>query len=137
VRRFAILTVLVWFAVLASIVMFFVFWRIDNLRPHAIWASISFASISVPMGALTIAALHRVMQGPCRLRVIGWLLVGATPLVWVGAYFAQLTIVANIRAPLAMNAASSIAATWAGLRRFSIFKLDGGTRDGLMANMQY
>ena len=106
------MTVLTWLGVIASIAMFFVFWRMGNLRPHAIWAVTSFALIALPMTALSIVTMQRIIHGPCRWRVFGWWLIGATPIVWVCVYVAQLTIVVNTREPVSMNALSSIAATW-------------------------
>ncbi len=54
-----------------------------------------------------------VALGPNRLRAIGWLLVGATPLVWLGAYFTNLSIVVITRDPIALNTPLRVTVTWA------------------------
>ncbi len=107
-NRTAKLALIVWAAVGASIALSFLFWRIWYIRPHAFWAVLSVATISFPMMGLAWC----VVRGPNRLRALGWLLIGATPLVWLGTYFTNLSIVAKTRAPIAFNAPLRTTMTW-------------------------
>ncbi|MHC4399982.1 MAG: hypothetical protein ACYTG0_09905 [Planctomycetota bacterium] len=111
-RRMAILALSVWVAVIGSIALFTLFWRIGYFRPHFLWGILSLAAMLIPMAWLAVAALWRCVRGPCRLRAVGWLLVGATPLVWTGAYLTELVIDAHIKARRSLNAPVRVAGVW-------------------------
>ena len=83
-RRMAVLALSVWLAVLASIVLFAFFWRVGYVRPHVVWGLLSLALIFTPMTWLAVCVVWGSVRGPWRIRAVGWLLVGATPLVWSG-----------------------------------------------------
>ncbi len=76
-RRIAVLALSVWIAVIGSIALFTLFWRIGYFRPHFLWGILSLAAMLIPIAWLAVAALWRCVRGPCRLRAVGWLLVGA------------------------------------------------------------
>ena len=89
-RRVAILASSVWLAVFVSIALFTVFWRAGYSRPHVFWGLLSLLLVLTPTIWLAVAVLWRCVRGPGRLRAIGWLLIGATPLVWAAAITAFL-----------------------------------------------
>jgi hypothetical protein len=113
VRRIAILAFSVWIATFVSIGLFTLFWRIGYFRPHVLWGILSLAATFVPLAWLVPSALWRGVRGPCRLRAIGWLLVGVTPLVWIGAYVTQLVVDVHTRTPREPNALVRVTAVWA------------------------
>lgn len=101
-RRNAILASSVWIAVFASIALFTFFWRVGCFRPHPLWGVLSVVLTLTPMTWLAASALRRIVCGPCRLRAFGWLLVGATPVVWIGGYLAfQAQVESGHRGPTA------------------------------------
>jgi len=104
VRRIAVLALSVWIAVFASIALFTLFWRIGYVRPHVLWGLLSLAATLIPLAWLAVSALWRSVRGPGRLRAFGWLLVGATPVVWIGAYVTQLIVDTQTRTPRTANA---------------------------------
>ncbi len=112
-RRVAILALSVWIAVIASTGLFTLFWRIGYFRPHVLWGILSLAAMLIPMAWLAACALWRSVRGPCRLRAVGWLLVGATPLVWCGAYLTQLNIDVHAGPYYPKNAPVRVAGVWA------------------------
>jgi hypothetical protein len=66
----------------------------------------------IPIAWLAVAALWRCVRGPCRLRAVGWLLVGATPLVSAGAYVTKLVIDVHTIKFVSLNAPVRVAAAW-------------------------
>lgn len=112
-RRIAALALCIWIAVFASVALFALFWRAGYFRPHVAWGILSLAATLVPMAWLAISVLWRSVRGPCRLRAIGWLLVGATPLVWSGVFLLQLNLDRNSGLPYLKKAPTQIAAVWA------------------------
>lgn len=112
-RRIVIFAFALWAAVLVSVVTSFLFWRFGYLRPHAIWAVLSLVSIALPSCGLIVTVLWRLSKGPCRGPALGWLLLGATPLVWIGSYMTDLSIRGEIREAIVANAPLRIVMTWA------------------------
>jgi hypothetical protein len=111
-RRIVVLTSAVWIAVVATIAVSFLFWRIGCLRPHAIWAVLSIVCIGTSTVGLVAAVLWRVVRGPDRWRAVGWLLLGLTPLVWIGAYFTRLATNGQRRDPVDLIATVYLTITW-------------------------
>ena len=99
-QRHARLALSVWIAVLAMIVLFTTFWRTGYVGPQLLWGVLSLAVVLIPFLCVATSTLWRCIRGPGRLRAIGWLLIGATPLVWIVAYVGQLMIDANQRVPM-------------------------------------
>ncbi len=112
-RRIAILALSVWLAVFASIALFTLFWRIGYFRPHILWGLLVLLLTFTPMLWLAACVLWRCVRGPCRLRAVGWLLVGATPLVWSSAYLTQLAIDAHTTPQRQASALARVAGVWA------------------------
>jgi hypothetical protein len=52
------------------------------------------------------------VRGPLRLRALGWLCLGLTPIVWLGTYFTEMLIRAESREPIRVNAAARMSAAW-------------------------
>jgi hypothetical protein len=125
-RRIAILAGMVWLAVAASVALFTLFWRIEYYRPHAAWGLASLAAMISPIVALAYVAGRRALFGPNRMRATGWLLLGATPLVWVGGYFGKLSAdsYAYRRDDWVINAPMRISMVWAS----SIFDIEARWR---------
>ncbi|MCG8448727.1 MAG: sulfite exporter TauE/SafE family protein [Pirellulales bacterium] len=107
-RRPVILACCIWLTVLVSVAVSFLFWRIGYIRPHAAWAMSSLIAIVAPV----LGLFWHVARGPGRLRTLGWLLIGVTPLVWIGAYFTHLYITSKARQPIDLNTPLRIAATY-------------------------
>jgi hypothetical protein len=124
VRRHAVLALCVWIAAIATIVLFTIFWRVGYVGPHALWGVLSLAAIVVPLLWLAASALWRCVRGPGRLRAIGWLLLGATPPVWIGAHVAYLLTAAHAKAPLVIDAPARVTAVWAS----SLFDIEARCR---------
>lgn len=112
-RRIVRFTCAVWLSVAATFAVFFLFWRLGYVRPHAFWAAASILLIGASTIGLLTSALWRLSRGPQRLRALGWLLTGITPLVWFGAYFTDLNIRADTREALNFNATMRTIVTWA------------------------
>ncbi|MGA2253434.1 MAG: hypothetical protein ABSG53_02135, partial [Thermoguttaceae bacterium] len=53
------------------------------------------------------------VRGPCRLRAAGWLLIGATPLIWCVSFLLQSYIDRNAHRPYLKNAPAQVAFNWA------------------------
>jgi len=64
------------------------------------------------------------VRGPGRLRAIGWLLVGVTPVIWIGAFVAQLLVDGHTKAQRSADAPVRIAAVWGS----SIFNIEAWWR---------
>jgi hypothetical protein len=111
-QRIAVLALSVWIAVIGSIVLSTLFWRIGYFRPYFLWGILSLAAMLIPMAWLAIAALWRSVGGPCRLRAVGWLLVGATPLVATGAYVTRLVIDEHTIESVSVNPPARVAGVW-------------------------
>jgi hypothetical protein len=124
VRLIAMLASSIWIAAMTSIALFTLFWRIGYFRPHVIWGLLSLAATLIPLAWLAASALWRCACGPSRLRAIGWLLVGATPVVWIGAYVAELIVDIHIGTPPMANALVHVAAVWGS----SIFNVEAWWR---------
>jgi hypothetical protein len=107
------LTLTVWLALFATLAVSFLFWRIDYIRPHAAWAVVSLGVIGVPLIGLLIAAGWRLINGPRRGAALGWLLVGVTPLVWMGTYMTDLGLRQSVREPIAFGAPVRTIMVWA------------------------
>ena len=112
-RRMAISALSVWIGVAVSIALFTLFWRIGYARPHFLWGALSLAAILIPMAWLAVVALWRCIRGPGRLRALGWLLIGVTPLIWIGIYLAGLIIKIHTRSPPAFDGPVRVTAVWA------------------------
>jgi hypothetical protein len=112
-RRIVILTLSVWGALFASIVVFAFFWRVEHYRPHPLWGILSLVLMFTPATWLAISTSRRILCGPCRWRAVGWLLIGATPLVWTGAYLTELVIDIRTRARRSLDAPTRVAGVWA------------------------
>ncbi|MHC4405779.1 MAG: hypothetical protein ACYTG0_39535 [Planctomycetota bacterium] len=110
-RRIVILASSVWIAVIGSIALFTLFRRVGYLRPHPLWGVLSLVAMFAPMTWLAASALRRIVCGPCRWQAVGWLLVGATPLVWTGAYLTELAIQSHNRT-FERNAPARVAMVW-------------------------
>ena len=54
-RRIAVLALSVWVAVIGSIALFTIFWRIAYFRPHFLWGILSLAAMLSPMVWLAAA----------------------------------------------------------------------------------
>ncbi len=101
-----------WLAVALSVLASFLFWRMGYVRPHATWAILSLATIGISLAGLVIVVLCRLVRGKGRLRAVGWLLIGLTPLVWSGAYLTDLSIRADTREAVAFSTPVRVVATW-------------------------
>ena len=112
-QRHAKLALTVWIAVLAIIVLFTIFWRTGYVGAQLFWGVLSLTVVSVPFLWLAASTLWRFVRGPGRCRAIGWLLIGATPLVWIGAYVGQLTIDSNQRTPMWIGTPARVTAVCA------------------------
>jgi len=123
-RRHAVLALSVWIAAFASIALFTVFWRVGYFGPHILWGILSLAATFTPMMWLAASALWRCVRGPGRLRAIGWLLVGVTPVIWIGAHVAHLLAAAHAKAPLVIDAPARVTAVWAS----SLFDIEARCR---------
>ena len=110
-RRIVILASSVWLAVFVSTTLSTLFWRVGYLRPHALWGLLSLVLMFTPMIWLAASALRRIVCGPCRLRAVGWLLVGATPLVWICAYLTELNLQARTRT-FTLTAPARVTLVW-------------------------
>jgi len=79
----------------------------------------------------------RAVLGPDRVRTIGWLLLGATPLVWIGSYFGTLYADSlTFRCDgWVMDAPTRIATVWAS--SILILKFAGAIRDGPTVSMSF
>ena len=102
----------VWIAVVTSAALFSLFWRIDYLRPHAIWGALSLLSVFTPLVGLILLGGLRILRGSDRLSATGWLLIGVTPIFWVGGYLFQLNLSAQAREPLRLNKPFRVAVVW-------------------------
>ena len=112
-RRIVILASSVWIAVFASVALFTLFWRVGYFRPHVIWGILSLLTPFLPMAWLAVAALWRCVRGPCRLRAAGWLLIGATPLIWCVSFLLQSYVDRNTHRPYLKDAPVQVAFNWA------------------------
>jgi hypothetical protein len=92
VRRIVVLALSVWLSVIVSIVLFTIFWCVGMLRPHAFWGFFSVVLVLIPLVWLTILSLWRMVRGPNRGQATGWLLVGATPIIWISALLTDARI---------------------------------------------
>lgn len=111
-RWMAILVLSNWIAVIGSIALFTLFWRTGYICPHFLWGVLSLVAIFVLTTWLAVSALWRCVRGPDRLRSLGWLLVGATPLVWTSAYVVGAIIDLHGNPNRALNAPVRVAAVW-------------------------
>src|SRR5690606_16208650 len=111
--RLAMLAGGVWLGVGGTMALATVLWRLGVLRPHAAWGAASLAAIGVPVVGLVIAALWRARRGAARVGAVGGLLVGTTPLAWLGLFFADLNLRAHHREPLVVSAPVRICGIWA------------------------
>jgi hypothetical protein len=102
----------VWAGVFTSIAMAFCFWRFEYGRPHAAWAVLTIGLVVLPLIGLIGIGLWQIVRGPDRLRSLGWLCLGATPVVWLGGYFTELFILAESREPLRVNAWVRMTGAW-------------------------
>lgn len=107
------LTLLIWLAFVGCITLFALFWRTGHWHPHAVWAILSLVLTLVPLTLLTFVTLVRMICGPARLRTLGWLFIGATPIVWFATYFASIYEAAATRKPLNLSPSLRITALWA------------------------
>ena len=107
------LALCVWIAVIGCTAIFTWFWRIDYLRPHALWGLLSLLTVFVPLLGLVSIAAMRLIRGTDRVRAAGWLLIGATPVVWFGCYLFQLNVCAHAREPLSFSTPFRVAVVWA------------------------
>lgn len=123
-QRHAKLALSVWIAVLATIIVFTIFWRVGYAGQQLLWGILSLAATLIPFAWLAASTLWRLVRGPGRLRAIAWLFVGATPLVWIVAYVGHLIIVSHQRAPITLNAPVRVTAIWAS----SIFGIEAKCR---------
>jgi len=112
IPRLAFLALWIWLAVLFLLSVSFLFWRIGYIRPHAVWAVLSLVFIAAPLVGLGATVSWRLAKGPHRLQAIGWLLIGLTPLVWLGSYFADLSIRAETREAIAISTPLRVVMTW-------------------------
>ncbi len=112
-RCHARLALSVWIAALATISLFTIFWRVACFRPHFLWGILTLLAMLVPLVWLAASTLWRFVRGPGRLRAIGWLLVGATPVIWMDAYIAQTIVDVHTEVPRSFNAPLRVAAVWA------------------------
>ena len=110
--RAKFLVAIIWLSIGCSWAIAAVFWRFEHFRPHAVWATASISSIVIPTAWLFCLTIGRLRRGPDGLRAIGWFLVGATPVVWSGAYLTDVAIRANAREPLAFSTPLRCAAIW-------------------------
>ncbi|MCA9261321.1 MAG: hypothetical protein KDA61_19030 [Planctomycetales bacterium] len=101
-----------WGAVAAAVIVAYALWRTGNMRPHGAWAVITGAGLGGAVLLLTLALLWGLLRGPRRTAAFAWGLLGMTPLVWIGVYFAELAIRGQTREPLDFNAPLRLAATW-------------------------
>jgi hypothetical protein len=109
----ATLAIGVWLALLATLVVSFIFWRIDYVRPHAAWAVASLVLIGLPLVGLLATTSRRLVRGPRRPAAAGWLLLGLTPLVWVGTYMTDLGLRSRVREPIAFGVPVRTIMVWA------------------------
>lgn len=91
----------VWLGVATCMVVSFVFWRLIGVsRPHAAWAVVGLAIVFGPLLVLVACAVRRFILRAGRVAGVGWLLVGATPVVWCVCYYALLMVRAEARESL-------------------------------------
>lgn len=107
------LTLAIWLALLATLAISFLFWRIDYIRPHAGWAAASLLLMGVPLLGLLATSSWRLVRGPRRAAAAGWLLLGLTPLVWIGTYMTDLGLRQSVREPVALGAPVRTIMVWA------------------------
>ena len=112
-RRHAKLALSVWIAALATIFLFTVLWRVGCFRPHFLWGILTSAAMLIPLVWLAASTTWRFVRGPGRFRAIGWLLIGATPVIWMGAYVAQAIVDVHTEVPRPFNPPLRVAAVWA------------------------
>jgi hypothetical protein len=77
-----------------------------------VWGIVSVVGMLLPLLWLTLDGSWRVLRGPQRRETIGWMLVAATPLVWAGAYLANLHIGAHGKTSHAPSATMKVALVW-------------------------
>lgn len=92
-----ILALGVWLSVIVSITLFTIFGWVGMLRPHAFWGFFSVVLVLIPLVWLTIVSLGRMVRGPNRRQAVGWLLVGATPIIWISTFLTIIRIRADDR----------------------------------------
>lgn len=103
------LAIAAWLAVSVCIGVTWGMWRGGVLRPHGLWAAAGITLMLLPLAALAVVAVRRLWTGRRRLAGLGWLLIGATPLVWVAGYYAHLIVVATSRESLRLDTPLRIA----------------------------
>lgn len=107
------LALAIWLALFATLAVSFLFWRLDYIRPHATWAVASLLLIGLPLVGLLATTSWRLVRGPRRGAAAGWLLLGLTPLVWVGSYMTDLGLRSSVREPIAFGAPVRTIMVWA------------------------
>jgi len=113
VRRIVILALSVWLSVVVSIALFTIFGCVGMLRPHAFWGFFSVVLVLIPLVWLTILSLGRMVRGPNRRQATGWLLVGATPIIWISTFLTDARIRSDDRyAVKSQSAPLRVTAVW-------------------------
>ncbi len=102
----------VWVAVAASIVGTMLIWKSGDFYPHPLWAATTILTVLGPLVQLALGAGWRCVRGPERLRAIGWLLIGATPVTSLAAYFTSLHVTTTTRSPVPRSSAVGLTVTW-------------------------
>jgi hypothetical protein len=103
-----------WIAAILVVVFYAISWRYATVfLPRAPAGIMSLVLVVGTAAAALLLGIWRSIRGPRRLMALAVALLGATPLVWSGAFFADLARRANDREPLGFSAANCIAGLWA------------------------
>src|SRR6478736_8597219 len=114
-RSIAIAACCAWIAAILVVAFYAVSWRYATVfLPRAPAGIISLVLVVGTAATALFLGIWRSIRGPRRLMALALALLGATPLVWSGTFFADLARRASDREPLGFSAANCIAGLWAG-----------------------